>query len=475
MQENPYFYPKPYPDYRAVSATPHRVYKIRFHKTKKAVQKGTASPVNECGFSPTRMILIVDDTPENLYSLRTLLQLNAYEVDTAASGEEALHKILKKEYSLIILDVQMPGMDGFEVAETITGYSKTRDIPILFLSAVNVDKRFITKGYDSGGVDYITKPFDADLLLLKVKTFCRLHDQTRELKDAQRALQEEIESRKQAQVALENLNTRLEERVEERTSELRLANQELEERNTELAQFASLASHDLQEPLRKIITFGQLLESKFLADTSPATELLQKINGSAERMRNLINDLLSYSKLSAHTLFETVDLNNLLRDTLQTLEIAITEKNAEIGVEYIPPIEAIPGQMRQVFQNLIGNALKFSRKGSPAVVNIRAGYITEKSLTAPWVSEGDYIRLAIEDQGIGFDEIYLNKIFAIFQRLHTQNEYEGTGIGLAIVKKIMEKHNGLISATSQPNVGTTFTLVLPVRQVHAPVSVETPA
>ena len=421
------------------------------------------------------MILIVDDTPENLYSLRTLLQLNTYEVDTAASGEEALHKILKKEYSLIILDVQMPGMDGFEVAETITGYSKTRDIPILFLSAVNLDKRFITKGYDSGGVDYITKPFDADLLLLKVKTFCRLHDQTRQLKDAKRALQDEIESRKQAQLALENLNAQLEERVEERTSELRLTNQELEVRNTELAQFASLASHDLQEPLRKIITFGQLLESKYPADTSQATELLQKINGSAERMRNLINDLLSYSKLSAHTLFETVDLNGLLQETLQNLEIAITEKNAKIEVGYIPPIEAIPGQMRQVFQNLIGNALKFSRKGTPAVVYIRAGYIAEKSLTAPWTSEGDYIRLAIEDRGIGFDEIYLNKIFAIFQRLHTQHEYEGTGIGLAIVKKIVEKHNGLIGATSKPNEGTTFTLVLPVRQVHSSVPVDTPA
>lgn len=421
------------------------------------------------------MILIVDDTPENLYSLRTLLQLNAYEVDTAASGEEALLKILKKEYSLIILDVQMPGMDGFEVAETITGYSKTRHVPILFLSAVSIDKRFITQGYASGGVDYITKPFDADLLLLKVKTFCRLHDQTRQLQDVQKKLQAEIEQRKQAQEALENLNTSLEERVEERTLELRLTNQELEVRNTELAQFASLASHDLQEPLRKILTFGQLLQTRYLADMSEAEELSQKINASAERMRNLINDLLSYSKLSAHTLFETVDLNDLLQDTLQNLEIAIAEKNAAITVEPIPCIEAIPGQMRQVFQNLIGNALKFSKKGTPAVVNIGAGYIAEKSLTAAWVSEGDYIRLSIEDRGIGFDETYLNKIFAIFQRLHTQHEYEGTGIGLAIVKKIVEKHNGLIGATSKPNEGTTFTLVLPVRQVNLPVSVETHA
>lgn len=421
------------------------------------------------------MILIVDDKQENLYSLRTLLQVNAYEVDSAASGEEALLKILKKEYSLIILDVQMPDMDGFEVAETIKGYSKTRDIPILFLSAVNVDKRFITKGYQSGGVDYVTKPFDPDLLLLKVKTFCRLHEQTRELQSTQKALQDEIENRKRTQVALENLNAGLEERVEERTRELLLTNKELETRNTELAQFASLASHDLQEPLRKIITFGHLLETKHLAHLHEAAELSHKINASAERMRNLINDLLNYSKLSAHTLFERVDLNDLLQDTLFTLEIAISEKDAAISTEALPPIEAIPGQMRQVFQNLIGNALKFSKKGTPPVVSIRGGFIGENSLTAPWTAEGEYIRICIADRGIGFDEMYLSKIFTIFQRLHTQQEYEGTGIGLAIVKKIVEKHGGQIGAKSTPNEGTTFSIVLPVRQSPTLIPESTPA
>jgi DNA-binding response OmpR family regulator len=299
------------------------------------------------------MILIVDDKQENLFSLRTLLGVNAYEVDTAASGEEALFKILKKEYSLIILDVQMPGMDGFELAETITGYSKTRDIPILFLSAVNIDKRFITRGYESGGVDYITKPFDPDLLLLKVKTFCRLSEQTRQLQKAQHDLKEEIDRRKEAQLAVEDLNALLEERVKDRTRELLKANLDLEARNTELAQFASLASHDLQEPLRKIITFGTILESRNLAQDEDTVELLRKINASAERMRNLINDLLNYSKLSAHSYFETVDLNELLRSTLLNLEIAIAEKGARIEAGSLPPIEAVPGQIRQVFQNLI--------------------------------------------------------------------------------------------------------------------------
>jgi signal transduction histidine kinase len=410
------------------------------------------------------MILIVDDKQENLFSLRTLLGVNAYEVDTAASGEEALVKILKKEYSLIILDVQMPGMDGFELAETITGYSKTRDIPILFLSAVNIDKRFITRGYESGGVDYITKPFDPDLLLLKVKTFCRLSEQTRQLQKAQHDLKEEIDRRKEAQLAVEDLNALLEERVKDRTRELLKANLDLEARNTELAQFASLASHDLQEPLRKIITFGTILESRNLAQDEDTVELLRKINASAERMRNLINDLLNYSKLSAHSYFETVDLNELLRSTLLNLEIAIAEKGARIEAGSLPPIEAVPGQIRQVFQNLISNSLKFSKKGIPPVITVSGGYVHEKSSTAPLQTTGDYIRISIEDQGIGFDEMYLSKIFAIFQRLHTQHEYEGTGIGLAIVKKIVEKHNGLISAESKKDEGSTFHIVLPVQQ-----------
>ncbi|GAB3169222.1 sensor histidine kinase [Telluribacter humicola] len=419
------------------------------------------------------MILIVDDKQENLFSLKTLLQINLYEVDTATSGEEALLKILKKEYALIILDVQMPGMDGYEVAETITGYSKTRDIPIIFLSAVNIDKRFITKGYDSGGVDYITKPFDPDLLLLKVKTFYRLFEQTRELQTVQKALKEEIENRKKAQEAVEQMNLLLEEKVKDRTEELLQLNKDLETRNVELAQFASLASHDLQEPLRKIITFGHIIDEKYLCHMDEAAELMKKINASSERMRNLINDLLNYSKLSAHSYFSDVDLNSVIRETVQALELTIEEKKARIYYEELPALEAIPGQMRQLFQNLISNALKFSKNGVPPVVRIWGEYIIEKSLIAPVTTEtAEYLRISIEDNGIGFDEMYLNKIFSIFQRLHSQYEYEGTGIGLAIVKKIIEKHNGLISAKSQDGIGTTFMIVLPVRQTESFVPAE---
>jgi len=149
------------------------------------------------------MILIVDDKPENIFSLKTILEMHSFPTDTALSGEEALKKILRKSYALIILDVQMPGMDGFEVAETISGYSKARDIPILFLSAANTDKKFITKGYSSGGLDYITKPIDPDILLLKVKTFYRLYEQNRELNRIQASLRSEIEFRKKVEGELQ--------------------------------------------------------------------------------------------------------------------------------------------------------------------------------------------------------------------------------------------------------------------------------
>ena len=410
------------------------------------------------------MILIVDDKYENLFSLKTLLQLYAYETDTAASGEEALKKILKNDYSVIILDVQMPDMDGYEVAEAISGLNKTRDIPIIFLSAVAIDKRFIAKGYDSGGVDYITKPFDNDLLLLKVRTFYRLSQQRRELKKVEEALRLEIEMRKKSQAEVEQINSLLEFKVEERTKDLTQLNKDLENRNSELAQYAYLASHDLQEPLRKIITFIKIIDEKYLKGIPEAKQEMTKVITSSERMRNLINALLSYSKLSADSYFSPVNLNDIIKDALADLELAIKEKQAVIQVTTIPGVEAIAAQMRQLFQNLLSNALKFSKTNIPPQINISCEPVDDLSLEAIPIKNGKYVRIHCSDNGIGLDESYIDKIFVIFQRLHGRTQYEGTGIGLAIVKKIVEKHNGLIGVKSQEGEGATFTVVLPLKQ-----------
>lgn len=410
------------------------------------------------------MILIVDDKQENLFSLKTLLQLHAYEVDTAASGEDALKKMLRNDYALIILDVQMPGMDGYEVAEAATSLNKTKDIPILFLSAVNIDKRFITKGYNAGGVDYLTKPLDPDLLLLKVRTFCRLSDQTRELKAIQAILKQEIDARKKSQAEVESMNLSLEEKVAQRTEELLRLNKDLENRNAELAQYAFLASHDLQEPLRKVLTFSRIIDEKHLGEMPEAHQQMGRVIASIERMRELIHDLLHYSNLSENGEFSKTNLNTLVENTLSDLELTIREKEAIVNVEQLPDIEAVPGQMRQVFQNLISNALKFSRKGMPPEIKIWSERIAEKDLDAPLSTQGEFVRICVHDNGIGFDENYHDKMFTIFQRLHGRSEYEGTGIGLAIVKKIIEKHSGLVGATSKEAYGATFIVVLPIRQ-----------
>lgn len=416
------------------------------------------------------MILIVDDKKENLFSLQRLLQIHNFQVDTANSGEEALKKILKTAYALIILDVQMPGMDGFEVAETISGHGKSKDIPIIFLSAVKINKTFITRGYQSGGIDYVTKPFDPDLLLLKVQTFYRLSEQKRELNEMQSALREEIEFRKKAEHDLFMANLALEERVAQRTQELYKINTELEASNHDLQQYASVASHDLKEPLRKIQIYGDRLKQQFFQESPEALSYIEKIITSSQRLTVLINDLLNYSKLSGEGLFRRTKINDIVDELISDLEFLIAEKNAVITLEPIPDLEVIPGQIRQMFQNIISNSLKFSRNDISPVVHISAELVTDKSLDSEPSDLGQYCRISIADNGIGFNEMYTDKIFTMFQRLHSKEAFEGTGIGLAIVKKIVDKHNGIIGVTSRENEGATFTVVLPVAQYipHSP-------
>jgi two-component system, chemotaxis family, CheB/CheR fusion protein len=259
----------------------------------------------------------------------------------------------------------------------------------------------------------------------------------------------------------------LEQKIEERTYELKRINTELENSNDELMQFASVASHDLQEPLRKIHIFSHLIKERFLSEDSGATDYINRIIKSSSRATNLINDLLSFSRLSGESLFKRTDLNEIVNEVLGDVELAIIEKKARVKIETLPVIEAVPGQMRQIFQNMITNALKFTRKDTIPEIRIKAEQVASLSFNAKKSETGDFYRISISDNGIGFDPQYLNKIFTIFQRLHPREKYEGTGIGLAITKKIVEKHNGVITAESREGEGAEFILVLPAKQPEA--------
>jgi light-regulated signal transduction histidine kinase (bacteriophytochrome) len=262
----------------------------------------------------------------------------------------------------------------------------------------------------------------------------------------------------------------LEQKVQERTQELQESNQELETSNHELQQFASVASHDLKEPLRKINVFGSMMKEKFQQnDPKGAVSYVDRIIESAQRMSQLINDLLNYSRLSASAHYIPTDLNRIVAEIVTDLEIIIKEKEAVLHIGDLPVVDAIPGQMRQMLQNLISNALKFSKKGTSPVITIGAELIEEKDINGAATTEGSYCRITVADNGIGFNERYLDKIFTIFQRLNNREEYDGTGIGLAVTKKIIDKHNGLITARSQENEGATFIIVLPLHHTPHPV------
>lgn len=401
------------------------------------------------------MILIVDDQRENILPLQKILALHALESDSASSGEEALIKILKTDYSLIILDVQMPGMDGFEVMEIMAGSSRTKDIPVIFLSAISKEKKYISRGFETGAVDYITKPVDPDLLIMKVKTFLKLHDQKQELRRIRDMLSKEIEIRKEAQDNLEI-------KVEERTRELLNKNEELELRNHELQQFSWVVSHDLKEPLRKIEMFTKIIRDRYV-NSPDATDYINRTLRSADRMSRLISDLLDYSRLSSTVVPEVTDLNVVFSEVVADFDYLVEEKQATININTLGDVIGVPSQLRQLFQNLIGNSLKFAKDGIAPIVEVTGDYVSDKQVDSTvLVPSGPYYRITVKDNGIGFDEKYLDRIFIIFQSLNDRQLYDGTGIGLAIAKKIVDKHNGVITAKSKTGEGSEFIIVLPV-------------
>lgn len=247
---------------------------------------------------------------------------------------------------------------------------------------------------------------------------------------------------------------------------LEQANAELEKSNHDLQQFASVASHDLQEPLRKISIFSTMLRSRH-GDELPADSAmyLNKIIASSNRMKTMIIDILSYSKLSTHTdHFALTDLTEIVKDVVDDCEIMIQEKNATVIIGDLPAAEVNRGQMRQVFQNLISNSIKFSKVDVPPVIHVTSQDASVTDHVSKNGNSQEAISIQFSDNGIGFNELYRDKIFSLFERLNTKDQYEGSGIGLAISKKIIGKHNGTISAISREGEGSCFIIRLPLHQ-----------
>jgi len=263
------------------------------------------------------------------------------------------------------------------------------------------------------------------------------------------------------------LETQVQERtilVQESKNKLEDSIQELKKMNDELQSFAYISSHDLQEPLRKIQTFvGRILDKEHQNLSELGKNYFQRMQDAAIRMQTLIEDLLAYSRTNTtERIFKKTDLSEIIEDVKNEFKEFIFEKNAVVELGEMCHCHTIPFQFRQLLHNLLGNSLKFAKPGIPSRIKIQSKMVQGGNLDIPGVNaQKNYCHLAFEDNGIGFEPKYKDRIFEVFQRLHGKSEFKGTGIGLAIVKKIVDNHNGIIVATGEPDKGARFDIYIP--------------
>lgn len=365
---------------------------------------------------PRPALLLVDDRPENLLALEAVLEPLGHDMVRAGSGEEALRQLLARDFAVIILDVQMPGLDGFETAAEIKQRDRTRDIPIIFLTAISRESDHRMKGFATGAVDYIFKPVEPDLLRAKVSVFVDLYMKTRLLQQ-----QHEELTRKTA---------------------------ELERSNDDLEQFSYIASHDLQEPLRVIAGYLELLGDRLGDAVDPtAAEWMERMTAAAGRMSGLLTDLLLYARAGAGAPEAVaVDLDQAAREALDNLAMAVKDSGATVDTGSLGSALGTPRELAQIFQNVIGNAVKFRGEAVPKVV-VRS------------TRRGDTVTVSVADNGRGVQPDQLERAFGMFERLDG-DPFPGTGLGLAVCRKLVDRLGGRIwmEQNSGPGVTVKFTL-----------------
>ena len=419
----------------------------------------------------SKYILIVDDQPDNLRLLSTTLTDAGYKVKSAISAQMALIGLQTTLPELILLDIMMPDINGYQLCQQLKTDTHPKEIPVIFLSALDdeVDK---LRAFEIGGVDYITKPFKTQEVLARVKNQLTL------VRQQQRITEQNLQLIQQNQ-RLEQLNV-----------ELRQANTELIRSNKDLEEFAYIAAHDLRSPLQILKAFTYLLSQKYQGVfDDKADRYITRIAEAGYRMERLIQDLLHYSRVGAKALeLERLDCNQLLQQVLSNLQVEIESTGAAISHEELPTVIGNATQLAQLFQNLISNAIKFRHSEVLPQVKISVEYKEDRTGQAGEVESsfsrdleeettprmipverqtcqynrvGEWV-FGVHDNGIGIEPEYFERIFQVFQRLHTPEEYPGTGIGLAICKKIVERHGGHIWVESDPGLGTSFYFTLPL-------------
>lgn len=379
-------------------------------------------------------ILLVDDVPSNILVLEELLNKEGRKFLKAYNGKEGLKMALENEVDLIILDVQMPDMDGFEVAQILKSNNRTKDIPIIFATATKKEHHSMVQGFEEGAVDYLFKPLDREITRAKVAVLLKIQLQKKEL----------IEKNK----SLENATRQIDQLNKELLSNM----EQLKSVNEDLESFSYSVSHDLRAPLRALISYSQILEEDFYDKLDEeAKGLIDRIKYNSNRMNTLINDLLVFSKMGRKQLVKTgIDTGELVKHVIAGL----SETHRHTAVFKINPLENAygdPSLLEQVWINLIDNAVKYSSKKEKPEIEINCE------------RQGGDLVFSIKDNGAGFDMKYADKLFGVFQRLHSPKEFDGTGVGLATVQRIIKRHGGRIWAEAKENEGATFSFTLPFK------------